>query len=112
MPEDKRITLPDEDELLRRLEGVGLEGPYTKDLFPYIASNGGREMRAEGVPLMLVLSIHNYVEDLDVSPDLSNTGQRVFHALLLPRLIDAIIDDEELAERAKKLYAERVEATS
>lgn len=97
---DKVIVLPNAQEIMDRLKPVntGLDD-YTYEKFaPLIAAEAGRALVAEGVVMMFVLKIHDFVQS--GYPASMEVGLHMF----VPMMIDALIDDKEVAERAKAFH--------
>jgi hypothetical protein len=92
-PSKKIYTLPSESEIMRRLQSVGSE---YEDLFPYIASSAGEQCKASEIVYYISMAI----EALAYSRALPAT--RMFMTTV-PRWIDALIDDPEIAEEAKEI---------
>lgn len=107
MSERKVVTLPSEEEIMARLKEVdmGAKGYMAERFYPLIAQEGDRELVAGGVVMMLTLKIHDFV----ASGYPPNTAG-ILH-LYVPALIDALVDDQEIAEEAKQFHQEAMDAT-
>jgi len=103
----KVVTLPDEQEIMERLKKMemGANDYMAERFYPLIAQEAGRELVAQGVVLMLTLKIHDF---------LSSGYPSVMTGLLhmyVPQLIDALVDDKDVAEEAKRFHQEAMNAT-
>lgn len=96
---EKVITLPNRDEMLRRLIGVSDTMLQQERFYPLLLESAEGERSAQGVAAMLVLAIHDYVEDLP--PIMA----RLMYPLA-PKFVEALVDDQEVAEEAKSLLEE------
>lgn len=102
-PKKKVYTLPSMSEIMRRLQTVGSE---YEDLYPYIASSAGKQYDARRIVFefsmaMEALANHRAIPETDM------------FMTIVPRWIDALVDDPEIAEAAKEIlkkppYAPRV----
>lgn len=63
MTEDKRITLPGREEMLRRLRSV-ISGPHTEQLYAVLAREAGARKTAAGIVTMLKLAIYDYASGI------------------------------------------------
>ena len=98
----KVITLPDRDEMLQRLLKVNDDRHVQERFYPILLESAGQERTARGVVLMLTLAIHDYVEGMPVMSDHMH--------MLVPRFIEALVDDKEVAEQAESFLQETLEA--
>jgi hypothetical protein len=100
---DKVVTLPSSKEIMERLQKVdmGANDYMSERFYPLIAREGGHELVAQGVVMMLTLKIYDFMKDGGYPPMMES----ILH-LHVPRLIDALIDDKEVATEAKKFHKE------
>ena len=106
MTEQKGVNLPSSDEIMRRLTAVYADPHTVERFYPLIAKEGGREIVATGVCVRFTLSIHDYVQGMP--PMIAN-----LMFFWVPKWIDALIDDKEVAKEAKKQWQKAMdEATS
>lgn len=105
--QDKVVTLPSAEEIMSRLNKVemGASDYMAKRFYPLIAQEAGRELVAQGVVMMLTLKIHDFVSS-GYPPVMSG----ILH-MYVPQLIDALVDDKDVAEEAKRFHQEAMEAT-
>lgn len=100
---EKVVTLLPSEQIKRRLAEVD-DNPYmAKRFHPLLAAEGGRELVAMGIVMMLNLKIHDFSSQ-DYPP--------VIGALLqmnIPRYIDCLTDDQTVAEEAKLIWQEVLE---
>ena len=102
-PNKKVYTLPSESEIMRRLQSVGSE---YEDLFPLIASSADVQCNASEIVYHISMSIEALIYDQALPiTDMFIT--------IVPRWIDVLVDDPEIAEAAKEIlkkapYAPRV----
>ena len=96
-----QVTLPDREEMLKRLKSLDIDPRVGDGLFPIIVERAaGAQFSGEGtVPLMLLAAMIDFSEESEMPQDEMRalTGK-------IPSLIDVLIDDEEKADRAKKSY--------
>jgi hypothetical protein len=87
------VTLPDVDEMMKRLIGVK-DDPHVNDrLYPDICRMGGKEYYGLGVTMGLVLAIHDYSEGMP--PIVENVL-----LMYVPKYLEALIDDEQVRRDA------------
>jgi len=105
--QDKVVTLPSAEEIMSRLSKVemGANDYMAERFYPLIAQEGGRELVAQGVVMMLTLKIHDFMSS-GYPPVM--TG--ILH-MYVPQLIDALVDDKDVAEEAKRFHQEAMDAT-
>lgn len=105
--QDKVVTLPSAEEIMSRLSKVemGANDYMAERFYPLIAHEAGRELVAQGVVMMLTLKIHDFMSS-GYPPVM--TG--ILH-MYVPQLIDALVDDKDVAEEAKRFHQEAMDAT-
>lgn len=103
----KAVTLPDTQEIMERLKRVemGANDYMAERFYPLIAQEAGRELIAQGVVMMLTLKIHDFVSS-GYPPVMAGILQ-----MYVPQLIDALVDDKDVAEEAKRFHQEAMDAT-
>jgi len=104
--QDKVVTLPSAEEIMSRLRKVdmGANDYMAERFYPLIVQEAGRELVAQGVVMMLTLKIHDFMSS-GYPPVM--TG--ILH-MYVPQLIDALVDDKEIAEEAKRFHQEAMDA--
>lgn len=105
MNKDQVITLPDAEEIVARLKKAYNDSYMAERFYPLIAQEAGRELVAQGVVLMLSLKIHDFVAS-GYPPVM--TG--ILH-MYVPQFIDALVDDKDVAEEAKRFHQEAMNTT-
>lgn len=104
---DKVITLPaSPEEIIQRLRKVQNDD-LANALYKRIAKKAGQELVADGVVNMFALNIHTTVTEDGYQPFFINLMLG-----FIPAWIDALIDDKEVAEEAKRTYQEARDVTS
>lgn len=105
--QDKVVTLPSAEEIMNRLKKVemGANDYMAERFYPLIAQEAGRELVAQGVVMMLTLKIHDFMSS-GYPPIM--TG--ILH-MYVPQLIDALVDDKDVAEEAKRFHQKVMDAT-
>lgn len=98
---EKVITLPQADDMFRRLVQVNDSAHLRERFYPLLLEHAGTEKVPDGVTLMVMLAIAEYTGNLPVV---------VQSAMLVsaPRFIDALVDDAEVAAEAKQLFADAI----
>lgn len=97
---EQTATLPtNREEIIHRLRTVNDDGDMVARLYPGIASYAGQELLPQGIVLMLELAAQDYGQQY---PPPMGAIVRLF----IPRWIDALIDDKEVAEAAKQFLNE------
>lgn len=81
------IVFPDRDEMLERLKHVYDQGGQEHEFYNLLLADAGREFEPEGVVLGLFLALQTHKRN-------TSDPQETIGALL-PRFIDALIDDPE-----------------
>ena len=104
---DKVFTLPDVQEIMKRLQSLdmGANEYMAERFYPLIAQEAGRELVAQGIVMMLTLKIYDFTAS-GYPPVMSN----ILH-MYVPQFIDALVDDKEVAEEAKRFHQEAMDAT-
>lgn len=104
--ERKTVVLPSADEMLKRIKAIH-DDDYMIERFykPHLLPKAGRELVAEGVVLMLTLAIHDFA-----SSGYPAMIVGILHGYV-PLWIDALVDDKDVAEAAKALHQEAIDAT-
>ena len=72
--------------------------------YPLIAQEAGRELVAEGIVMMLTLKIYDFMKKGGYPAIVEN----ILH-MYIPQIIDALIEDKEVAEKAKSFHQEAVD---
>lgn len=85
----KTITLPEREDMLRRLKSVMDEPHAVERFYPLILKNAGRELVGMGVVMMLQLAVADYTADL---PPIMGTLVQ----MNVDDYITALVDDEEV----------------
>jgi len=105
---DKTITLPGAQEIMDRLRklDMGANDYMAEKFYPLIAAEAEHELLAQGVVMMLAIKIHEFVD----------SGYPAFMETILhmyvPQIIDVLVDDQEVAEEAKRFHQAAIDATS
>ena len=94
MPESpKTTTLPEREEMMRRLKSVMDDSDAVENFYPLILKAAGSELVGMGVVMMLQMAIADFTAD-----------QTPFMALVLQSSVDAyitaLVDDEEVRNDA------------
>src|SRR5688572_8191999 len=98
------VTLPNDPiEIVNRLSDVSDETNLVNKMYAEIARNAGREFLPEGIVMMFTLAAWDF--EKQYPPPLGS-----FLMLLMPRWIDALIDDKEAAEAAKSILKDAEDA--
>ncbi|OGJ01311.1 hypothetical protein A3I95_02330 [Candidatus Nomurabacteria bacterium RIFCSPLOWO2_02_FULL_44_12] len=84
--------------MLKRLLSVSNEPHFQERFYPILLESAGGELRAPGVVVMFALAIHDYTEGMPPMIE-----QSVY--MMVPRFVDALIDDKEVAKQAKDFLA-------
>lgn len=101
----KSYTLPTAAEIVERLKKANDDAYLVETFYPTIAKEAGRELIAEGIVMMFTLKIYDYQQS-GYRPVIGSILQ-----MQVPRFIDALVDDKEVAEAAKAFHQEAVDAT-
>jgi hypothetical protein len=96
---EKAITLPDRDEMLRRLKRINPDNYVAEKLFPLILKSAGQEMTGAGLVHELTLAFFIYTENLPA------TMRRAMWAST-PTYVKTLIDDEDARAEALQAFAE------
>jgi hypothetical protein len=86
--EGKRITLPERDEMLRRLTGVIDVDYVTQNFYPLLLKDAGEPKTAAGLALMFQLAIFDYAADKPAPV------KRTLN-VAVPRFLAALTDDAD-----------------
>lgn len=96
---EKVINLPNRDDMQRRLLAVDDNSHLQERFYPLLLKHAGEKLVAQGVVMLLALSIHDYTEGMP--PMMS--GLMYMRA---DDYVDALVDDTEVADAAKSFLAE------
>jgi hypothetical protein len=94
---DKVITLPDADDMLRRLIEVDDINHLQERFYPLLLRNAGEEKVATGVVMMITLAIHDYSEGMP--PMIQG-----LMFMNMENYLKALIDDEEVLQEAIEFF--------
>ena len=94
---EKVITLPDREEMLKRLLGVSNNSHIRQNFYPILLCEAGKKLVAQGIVAMLVFAIQRYLEGM--AP---NIAEQIYK--LVPAFIEALVSDPEVAMQAKELF--------
>ncbi len=105
-PGDKAVVLPSAQEIMQRLAKVdmGANAYMAERFYPSIAKEGGRQLVASGIVLMLSLKVHDFVAS-GYPPMMEGIMQ-----MYVPKFIDVLVDDMEVAEEARRFHQEAMDA--
>lgn len=96
----KIITLPDRDDMLKRLLEVSDSSHLQERFYPILLEQAGQELvTPEGIAMMLALAIHDYLNGLPLI-----IASQMY--MQVPDFIDALVSDAEIAKEAKSLMRE------
>lgn len=103
MTQDKKtITLPEHDDMLRRLLAVEDDPHAQEQFYPLLLKSAGREQTGAGVVMMLTIAIQDYTEGMP--PVVRRVVQ-----MRIREYVVALVDDPEVQADALALL-EKVEA--
>jgi hypothetical protein len=91
---DEKILLPNRKEMLQRLMNVNSSTHLLEDFYPTILKNAGQEKTVKDLIVIILTAIDIYSENLA-------TIAKDFILEQLPRFVEVLIDDKELAQKAK-----------
>lgn len=100
MFESDTIILPDKEEILSRLNNIAPDPYLDERFYPLIAQSAGLELVAEGIVMMFGLKIYDFMHSGGQYPPIIEFTL----SQLVPRFIDALIDNKTVAERAKAIW--------
>jgi hypothetical protein len=95
---DTIITLPNADEMMRRLRSVMDETHAVANLYPNITKHAGEQKTPEGINLMVMLAVYDYADGL---PTVVIAGLEV----IIPDLVQALTSERTRWTRGDKLIA-------
>ena len=100
---DTLITLPEDPaEIIKRLSSVSDERNLVEKLYPLIAAKAGQQFAPRGLLLMMVLTVE----------DVGNQyppGFKSIMQLFIPRWIDVLVDNKDVAGTVKALLKDAQE---
>jgi hypothetical protein len=99
-----KVTLPEEEEMRRRLCDVDRNTDFQQRLYPKLLRSAGERKSYISIVAGLTLAIHDYRLE---SPGLSRIDLNK-----VPDFIDALIPDGDVAARAKEFFIEDVLAAT
>ncbi len=94
---DKVIVLPSKEEMLQRLLKACDENHLKERFYPKLLKDAGTEKVAMGIVMMFVFAMNDYLTGMPA------VAIRTFN-MLVPKLIEAVANDEEVAKEAKVLF--------
>ena len=92
-------TLPNADEMLRRLRGVDQWPALMNNFYPALLEAAGATLNSHGVVMLLLNG--TAVMDQKVDPRVSTPLYG-----MIPNFIDALVDDKAIASEAKNYWEE------
>lgn len=99
--EEKIITLPDREQIIKRLETVSKEEPSFEDFYSLVAEHCNSQKIAFGIFVVFRDCFGKFLMK-GYSKSINN---RLWS--LIPRYIDVLIDDKDFASEAIKCFEER-----
>ncbi len=96
---ERFITLPARDEMLKRLVSVFNDDQVCQHLYPKLLMRAEQKLLVDGIVHMLSSAIKEYVSD---KPEFFLPYMYRF----VPRFIDALVDEPEVAQTAKSVFSE------
>lgn len=96
---EKVITLPNHEDMQQRLLAVDDDERLQHEFYPHLLQHAGEEKVAQGVVMLLALAIFDFTNGMP--PMMS--GLMYMRA---NRYVDALVDDPEVADAAKRFLAE------
>lgn len=99
------VVLPEASEIIRRLKTVYQASLPFSLLYDAIAENAGQQKNALGLMMMFHLAVDRLPEAYPLSVIMTATN-------LIPRWIEALVDDVEVREEAVELCQEFVQTCS
>lgn len=109
MKMSKRIVLPDREEMLKRFIEKDKDGHRQKYFYPLLLKKAGRRKSAEGVFKMLLHAIIDYLEK--IPPHAKDMVAGIMFTCG-GGIIDMLIEDKEVRQKAKGLLEATAEATA
>ncbi len=91
------IDLPSEAEIMQRLVKVEITPALQAILYPFIAKHGGQTMDMVQIAEMFLMAIRNFAEQ-------TNLGTAGLAMVNVPKYIEAIVEDEDLADGVKFVW--------
>lgn len=100
MTSRKTVTLVDAHTMQERLDILDDMATHTREKFyPLLLSHAGETLAYEGVVILLETAIYDYVQGLP--SNMYNIMMNIM-AGMAPLFVDAMIDDEQVAEEIKE----------
>ncbi|WP_030894199.1 hypothetical protein [Streptomyces sp. NRRL F-5053] len=91
---DPTTTLPDREEIIRRLRQVHGEPHLSKHFYPAIAASSGERLTGRGIAMVMRLAVADYITE-DMPPQMALILER-----LLPEYVQALIDAPDVQAAA------------
>lgn len=95
---EKTIVLPSREDMLLSLIAVRDNGHYQQKFYPILLQDAGQRLCAQGIVMMFAIAIFDYTQGMP--PVLADIVY-----MDVPKFIDAIVDDQEVAKEAKNFLA-------
>jgi len=88
------ITLPDREEMLRRLRTVSANSDLSKRFYPILLQHAEQNRVVVGIVMMFSVAVNDYTTGMP-------TGVEMAVWNYVPAWIDALVDDQDVAAEAK-----------
>jgi hypothetical protein len=96
--EDRKILLITEENLRQAFMSVLNEKAYVDEILPSFEKDFNTEVYSEGLYIMLALAFHEYSVRKD------DSLHEIVLNTLIPKFVDKLVVDKEMAEECKQLY--------
>lgn len=96
---DKNVKLPNREEMIRLFSGLGSNSDFQNSLRPFLLTQAGHTVDATGIASILIVAVMSYMSNNDET-------LRYFVNKRACEQIDILIDDKEVAKKAKQIFIE------
>lgn len=96
---DRKTLLITEENLRQAFMSVINEKAYVDEILPLFEKNFDTEVYSEGLYIMLTLAFHKYSVKKD------DRLHEIMLNSLIPKFVDKLVVDKEMAEECKQLYS-------
>lgn len=99
---EKTVTLPSQEEMLRRLRKAHTDPSLESKFFPSLLKEAGNMFNGLGIAMLLLAAVRDYIQKVyKGEKDMNSLEARALVSNYVPRYIDALVDDTAVVANAK-----------
>ena len=96
MSDRKAISLPEAEDMTKRLEALNVDVHLREGFHPLLFEHAGRKLYYEGIVLVIATATYTYCIRM------TQAREWLIIQLVIGEYVDALVDDKEVAEQVKQ----------